>query len=69
MLDLPGYDHLDVITAAPRQSDGSRERAALATTDFVLAEAGQAGGPTPTVSTGGASDAQIAAGLAKLGGR
>lgn len=40
VLDLPGYDHLDVITAAPVQRDGSRERSALATTDFVLAQAG-----------------------------
>lgn len=40
VLELPGYDHVDVITAAPRQHDGSRERAALATTEFVLAEAG-----------------------------
>ena len=38
VLVLPGYDHVDVITAAPRQADGSRERAALATTDFVLGE-------------------------------
>lgn len=40
VLELPGYDHVDVITAAPVQHDGTPERSALATTDFVLAEAG-----------------------------
>lgn len=38
VVELPGYDHVDVITAAPRQAGGGRERAALATTDFVLGE-------------------------------
>lgn len=62
VVELPGYDHVDVITAAPRQADGSRERAALATTDFVLAQAGRTQGPAPAADTGpGASDATVAA--------
>lgn len=31
---LPGYQHLDVLTAAPVQNDGSRERIAAGLSEF-----------------------------------
>ncbi len=37
---LPGYDHLDVVTAAPRQNDGQPEDTAAAVVDFMLTHAG-----------------------------
>lgn len=39
-ITLPGYDHLDVVTAAPRQNDGQPERTASAVVDFMLGLAG-----------------------------
>lgn len=38
VVDIPGYDHLDVITARPVQPDGAKEPSAAATLDFVLGE-------------------------------
>ncbi len=66
VLVLPGYDHVDVITAAPVQSDGTREKTALATTDFVLANAGREFGPVPEAATAALTEADVTAAVAQL---
>ncbi|UUY05296.1 hypothetical protein LRS13_07180 [Svornostia abyssi] len=63
---LPGYDHVDVITASPRQSSGQPERSAKATTDFVLDHTGRDPGPTPAADEAAASDPEVAAAVAQL---
>jgi hypothetical protein len=66
VLSLPGYNHVDVITAAPVQQDGAPEPSAKAITDFVLGTAGAPATVTPAADDGGASDAQVSARLARL---
>ena len=36
-IDIPGYNHIDVLSAARRQNDGRPEPSARALTDFGLA--------------------------------
>ncbi len=53
-IDLPGYDHIDVVTASPRQSSGAPERSSSAVADFLTAPHSGTRA-TPSVVTGAAS--------------
>jgi hypothetical protein len=63
---LRGYNHVDVITAAPVQNDGTPEQGSRAITDFVLRTAGAPATVTPAANSGGAGDAEIRSRLARL---
>lgn len=55
-LNLPGYDHLDVVTASPRQNGGAPEQAAQAVVDFMLGLAG-----TPATAEAADRDGAVSA--------
>jgi hypothetical protein len=58
--DLPGYDHLDVVFASPRQNDGRPEPTAKAVVDFMLEHAGTEATATPADRDGAVSTATVA---------
>jgi hypothetical protein len=67
VLTLPGYDHLDVVTASPRQNDGQPEDAAAAVVDFMLTHAGTVSTTTAADRDGEASPRTVARRLAAIG--
>lgn len=66
VLDLAGYDHLDVVTASPRQTDGQPEDTAKAVVDFMLGLAGIEATAVPADRDGAASDTTVARRIATL---
>ncbi len=65
-LTVPGYDHLDVVTASPKQNDGQPEKVAKAVVDFMLGLAGSESTATAADRSGAASDATVARRIAAL---
>lgn len=66
VLELPGYDHLDVVTASPRQNHGRPEDTAKAVIDFMLGLAGTEATATPADRDGAVSSATVARRIAAL---
>lgn len=57
---LPGYDHLDVVTASPRQNNGQPEGTAAAVVDFLLTHAGSVATADPADRDGEVSAQTVA---------
>lgn len=66
-LTIPGYDHLDVVTASPRQNDGRPERTAEAVVDFMLTHAGSVATAEPADRDGEVSARTVASRLRAAG--
>lgn len=64
--DLPGYDHLDVVFASPRQNDGRPEATAKAVVDFMLGLAGSEATATAADRDGAVRAATVSRRIAAL---